>query len=238
MKLNIIEPLNWDSNFFGYPVAKVILDKKANDNIFNIFHQLTSEKYRLTYLFVSPDDLKLNRQIKEKGAILVDQKTIFTKSCENHHYYSNEIVKLDSTEINEQLIKLALQAGSFSRFRLDKNFTQKEYERLYTEWLINSLNKEPAIKTFAAIKDSEIIGITTLEDKKSYSAIGLVAIDEEHRRKGIGYDLIHTADTISFDMGFKEIKVVTQFQNKDACRLYEKCNFNIENITNIYHFWQ
>ena len=38
--------------------------------------------------------------------------------------------------------------------------------------------------------------------------------------------------------GYKEIKVVTQLQNKSGCRLYEKCNFQIESITNIYHFWQ
>jgi dTDP-4-amino-4,6-dideoxy-D-galactose acyltransferase len=133
---------------------------------------------------------------------------------------------------------LVLQAGLFSRFRLDINFSDKEYEKLYIEWLTKSINKTLAIKTFVVKNGSEIIGITTLGERSKFADIGLVAVDKNFRGRGIAYDLIHSADNTACGLGYDEIKVVTQLQNKGACRLYEKCNFQIESITNVYHYWQ
>lgn len=237
MPVNIIEKLEWDSQFFGYPVARVIFDKNGSDNLTDLFTRLISEKIRLTYFFVPIADTKLNNLIFEKGSKLVDQKTTFSKKTEGHKN-SNNIGEFQGTEINERLIELGLQAGLFSRFHSDLNFTNQEYKRLYIEWLTKSLNKTLALKTFIANNNSEIVGLTTLGERSGYADIGLVAVDENFRGQGVALDLIHFADNAAYDLGYNEIKVVTQLQNKGACRLYEKCNFQIENITKIYHYWQ
>lgn len=238
MSKNFIERLEWDSKFFGYPVARIVFDQLGFDNMDDLFRQLISEKIRLTYFFVPESETKLNKHIAKKGCILVDQKTTFSKTTERQIKYSNYIVEFTETEINNRLIKLVLQAGLFSRYRVDKNFTNNEYERLYIEWLTKSINRTLALKTFIAKKDSDIIGLSTLSEKSGFADIGLVAVDENFRGQGIAYDLIHFADNAAFDLGYNKIKVVTQLQNMGACRLYEKCNFQIENITNIYHYWQ
>lgn len=238
MSKNVIEQLEWDSQFFGYPVARIVFDHQGCDNLDNLFRQLISEKNRLTYFFVPATETKINRQIIKNGGILVDQKTSFHKITEKHIEYFNRIIEYQGTEINERLIDLVLQAGLFSRFHLDVNFTNREYEKLYIEWLTKSLNKSIALKTFIAINGSDIIGLTTLGDRSEIAEIGLVAVDENYRGQGIAYDLINSADNAAFDLGYNEIKVVTQLQNKGACRLYEKCKFKIEYITNVYHFWQ
>jgi dTDP-4-amino-4,6-dideoxy-D-galactose acyltransferase len=238
MEKNTIEPLEWDSKFFGYPIAKISVDQNGSEKLDQLFKDLTSKNFRLIYFFVPPVEKKIGERIIKKGGILVDQKTVFLKTTEKHNEFSNHISELQGSEMNERLIKLALQAGEFSRFRIDKNFKKNEYERLYIEWITKSVNKEISFKTLVALKGSDIFGITTLDDEKNYAHIGLVAVDETCRGQGIGSDLIHTADTIAFTRGFKEIKVVTQFQNKGACKLYEKCGFHFENITNVYHYWQ
>jgi len=237
MQINTIERLEWDSQFLGYPVAKISLDQDGGDYLENLFQQIKSEKIRLTYFFAPPSEQELNSRIAEKGSVLVDQKVVFSKTTEKHNKFSNDITEFRGTEINERLRELVLMAGIFSRFRIDENFTNNEYERIYTEWISKSVKKIIAFKTLVAIKGSDLIGITTLGEKSNYADIGLVAVDGNFKGQGIGSDLIQTADTIAFDMGFKEIKVVTQHENKGACRLYEKCNFHIERITNIYHFW-
>lgn len=238
MPANAIEHLEWDSQFFGYSVARIIFDYQACDYLDDLFRQLKLEKTRLTYFFVPATETKINSQIIKNGGILVDQKTSFHKTTEKHFEYSNRIIEYQNTEINERLIDLALQAGLFSRFHLDVNFTNREYEKLYIEWLTKSLNKSIALKTFVAINGSDIIGITTLGDRSEIAEIGLVAVDENYRGHGIAYGLIQFADNSAFDLGYNEIKVVTQLQNKGACRLYEKCKFEMEYITNVYHFWQ
>jgi len=238
MLINTIEALEWDSQFFGYPVARIFLDHEGCEKLDNIFQQLKTGKFRVTYFFVPPDeDLIINRVTKE-GSKLVDQKTIFSKTAEKHDKFSNDISEFQEEEINEKLIELVLQAGSYSRFRLDVNFKKKEFERLYIEWLSKSVKKKIAFKTLLAKKGSDIIGIATLGEKEHYAEIGLVAVCENFRGQKIGYDLIRAADTAAFEMGLNEIRVVTQQKNEGACRLYEKCHFQIEEITNIYHYWQ
>ena len=238
MKKNTIELLAWDSQFFGYPVAKIVFNQKGIDDLDALFNQLHSQKIRLTYFIVSPDEKETNERILKKGGISVDQKTVFMKATEKHSDFSNTIVDFHGTEVNEKLIELTLQSGVFSRFRIDKKFEKREYERLYIEWITKSIKKEIAFKTLVALKDNDIIGITTLDDDKKYAHIGLVAVDETCRGQGIGSDLIHMADTIAFASGFKKIKVVTQLQNRSACKLYGKCGFHIESIANVYHYWQ
>lgn len=238
MQVNAVERLEWDSQFFGYPIGRIVFDKAGQYDLNELFRQLISEKIRLTYLFVNVNEKKLNKDIVRKGCTLVDQKTLYSKTAEGHNTNSDYIDEFEGTEIDESLIQLVLQAGLYSRFRLDPNFTKNEYERLYIEWLKKSLNKSIALKTFIVKKNSEIVGLTTLGEKLGFADIGLVAVDKNFRGQGIAVELIDFADNVAFDLGYKEIKVVTQLQNKGACRLYEKCNFQIENITNIYHFWQ
>jgi dTDP-4-amino-4,6-dideoxy-D-galactose acyltransferase len=237
MHNNIIEPLKWDSEFFGYRVARIYLDQNGFDHLDNLFKQLVLEKFRVTYFFVPPQEKRIIKHIIKKGSILVDQKTKFSKTTEKHDKFSNNITEFQNEMINEKLIQLVLKAGVYSRFCTDVNFTNKEYERLYIEWLEKSIKKKIAFKTFLANKGSDIVGITTLGEKEHYAYIGLVAVDENSRGHGIGYDLIQSADNEAFEIGLTKIKVVTQLKNKNACRLYEKCNFQIEDITNIYHYW-
>lgn len=238
MKINTIETLEWDSQFFGYPVARITLDKESSDYLDDIFLNIESEKFRVTYFYVPPEEKELINRITKKGGILVDQKVVFSKKTEKHNKYSNDIIEFQGIDLNEKLIELVLQAGKYSRFRLDRNFNKKEYQRLYIEWLSKSIKKVIAFKTLVAKKGSDIVGITTLGENTQFADIGLVAVDERFHGQGIGCDLIHSADNVANEKGIKEIKVVTQFDNKGACRLYEKCHFHIEKITNIYHFWQ
>lgn len=238
MQKNTIEILEWDSRFFGYPVARITLDQEGSDKLEHLFLNLESWKFRVTYFFVPPQEKELINRITNKGGILVDQKVVFSKKTEKHNQYSNDIIEFQGIDINERLIELVLQAGKYSRFRLDRNFNKKEYQRLYIEWLSKSIKKVIAFKTLVAKKGSDIVGITTLGDNTQFADIGLVAVDEHFHGQGIGYDLIHSADNVANERGIKEIKVVTQFDNKGACRLYEKCHFHIGKITNIYHFWQ
>jgi dTDP-4-amino-4,6-dideoxy-D-galactose acyltransferase len=238
MHSNIFEPLEWDSKFFGYPVARIIFDHEGGSCLDDLFLKIKSEKTRLVYFIVPPAEKGLINSITSRGGIFVDQKIVFSKVTEKHNNLSEDVVEFKGSDINERLINLVLRAGLYSRFRIDENFKNQEYERLYIEWLYKSINKSIAFKTLIAKKGSDIIGITTLGRKTHDAHIGLVAVDENFSGQGIGYNLVHSADTVASEMGLSKIKVVTQSKNKSACRLYEKCNFHIEKITNIFHYWQ
>jgi len=238
MQFNTLEPISWDSLFFGYTVAQIVFDLSGNGELENLIQDIKNKGIRLTYFFVPPSNHELNKNIVKKGGVLVDQKTLFSKTVQAHSEFQNKIVEFGDTIPNEKLIELGLHAGLFSRFRTDKKFKNKEFERLYTQWLVNSVNKTIALRTILALFENNVVGLLTLGEKNNYADIGLVAVENNFTGKGIGTDLINFADNLAFEMKFKELKVVTQLQNTKACSLYEKCNFKIENITNVYHFWQ
>lgn len=237
MEINEIETLPWDSKFFDYPVARIILNENGITFLERIFARINDEDYRLIYLFVPPDEGDLNAAIRERGAQLMDRKVTFSKRIGEAQSVHHTIEEYSSYKMDARLVDLALQAGQFSRFRRDPMFIRHEYERLYTEWLRRSLLCELALKTFVARDGDGIVGFITLKEKKGEAEIGLVAVDKSCRGQGIGPDLIRCAENEARNAGFNMLQVVTQMQNEGACRLYQKCGFQIVYVTNVYHFW-
>ncbi|HPY66805.1 MAG TPA: GNAT family N-acetyltransferase [Bacteroidales bacterium] len=237
MTTNVLEHLQWDSDFFGYKVARFIFDENGLSKYYHIIDEIKETNVRLTYLYSPPSARELNERIVSSGGVLVDKKTIFVKSTEKHTTFYNRISEWQESEPGHKLVNLALNAGIYSRFFLDKKFSNNEYERLYTKWLLKSVSGELALKTIIARNESEITGFITLGKNNMRADIGLISVDPLFRGKGIGSDLVKYADNLSLNMGFDQIGVVTQLDNVNACKLYTNCGFKIESITDVYHLW-
>ncbi len=237
-RYNEIISLEWDSKFFGYNIAKVIFNSIGLERLEEILKELKTKKIRLTYLMIPPANKKLNANILKNGGILVDRKVIYAKDTQPHTEIKTRILEYKDITPNNKVLDLALQAGLYSRFKIDKNFKNNEFERLYTQWITKSVSKEIAFKTIVAMSENELVGLTTIGKRDNYADIGLVAVDKNFSGKGIGSDLINFADNVAFEMKYHQIKVVTQLDNTRACKLYEKSNFKIEDVTHVYHYWQ
>lgn len=233
--------LKWDSDLFGFNVARISNFNFDSRELASILQGLKSEKIRMVYWYV-PANLKEHSRIAlSHGGILADEKVTFIKKllCAND-------VLLDSTYIvapyagnepDDAMVKLALLSGEFSRFRLDPLFPKELFVKLYTCWIARSVRKEIAQQVFLAKDANDNIGLITLGTKDSRGDIGLVAVSEQARGKGVGKLMMKTADKYFVDNGFKVSQVVTQRVNSGACRLYESCGYHIEKIENIFHFW-
>ena len=227
-----IERLNWDSSFFGYEVGKVEVN---NSSFFDLddFIQKTKD-FKLIYLF--------SKQILNSPKIIeVDRKVVLSQFCTEIKGENN--IKLQSFNVEkhrfDELKKLALESGIYSRFYIDKNFKNQEYEKLYTRWIENAVNADSALDIVIAVNNSNsIIGFATLNKKNELLAdIGLVAVSKESRGIGVGKQLMEEVVLRSKQFGFEEIQVVTQMNNIAAMNLYQSTNFNIKEITNISHIW-
>mgnify|MGYP002344313992 CR=1 FL=1 len=237
MDMNSFEFLPWDSAFFGYRVARVVINNDDPYDYEQTLRILDQEQARLTYILVSPEALRLNSMIKESGGLLVDKKVTFCKTSASHSGFRNEIMEYSGTGDEKELSELALQAGLYSRFRIDCNFRNGEYERLYRKWLENSLNGKVAFSVIIARTEERISGLITLGARGNFADIGLLAVDRSYVGMGIGTELVYYADNEANAKGFSNIKVVTQLDNERACSLYEKCGFSVESLLNIYHMW-
>ena len=227
----MIKRLDWDSDFFGYAVGEIEL--KNSNQQYLIESLKEAEGFKLIYV-ISDEELNFNAKELE----LVDIKTRLRKTniaeatsvCENvGEYRGGE---------DEQLQKLALQSGVFSRFKVDKHFNNGEFKKLYLKWIEDSINKSIADKVIIYEEHGQnCFGFVTLKFKNYFSEIGLIAVDENSRGKGIAKKLLNYADQSTLLHGLEQIEVVTQYKNVPAMKLYEKAGYQIVSKKYIYHLW-
>lgn len=225
--MNIIR-LDWDSEFFGYEVGYYSTDDlfipSENDlklSGFRLIYIMSQKKLRYTYIDIMDEKAFLNCKINSKNLILQNSTEFFNSNIHS----------------KQELLELNLKSGIFSRFYTDNNFSNMEYEKLYNKWIVNCLEDIVNFKILVKCINSKIAGFVALKIKENSVDIQLLAVDPLFRGKGIGSLLLNDSKQYALNKGFKNISVTTQLSNIPAISLYEKNNFFITNIQNIYHYW-
>lgn len=231
--------LTWDTLFFGYKVAKltktICTDKQYDEFIMEV----KTHQVRLVYYFVPVEEQLANEFSKRKNFFLTDTKITYSRNISPKEIFPVDqyIYPYESTIPDDVLYRLSLTAGVHSRFKVDSNFKNHEYERLYRKWIEESTNRKIADQIFVYIDNGIKKGLITIRKNKKSGDIGLIAVNANDRGKGIGSKLINAVLQWLKNQKIWEINVVTQKKNMEACKLYEKNGFRISNQQNIYHLW-
>jgi len=236
---NKLEILDWDSNFFGYPVARITALSISNEHLANLIKEAKDKSIKLVYIFSDPADKNSANTINNSDAKLVDQKITFHIKIISPvvNPIDSCIKEFESDQPSKQLINLAIQSGLYSRYKIDSNFKNNEFERMYLAWIEKSVNKKIADNTLIYEENGMELGFVTLKIKDKFGQIGLIAVDETSRGKSIGKKLITAVIDILFKKNITDLEVATQLDNIEACRFYEKVGFKGIKIENIYHIW-
>lgn len=232
--------LEWDSNCFGYRVARIIPLYLTSSELQGVLSELSSEKVRLVYWFVDSQDRVVNMIAKEHGGFWVDEKITYVRDVLTSikcFSSSKNIKSYLARPPNKQLVSLALQAGEHSRFKIDPHFVHNEFSNLYMAWLKNSLSGKIAKEVLVYKAKNRIVGFITIGVRNDRAEIGLVSVDRSCRGKSIGRRLVQAAMVVAKQLGYNTIQVVTQRRNKVACEFYKKLRFKVESVVNVYHFW-
>jgi dTDP-4-amino-4,6-dideoxy-D-galactose acyltransferase len=225
-----ITPLEWDTEFFGYRVGRIVLQRDEvpdRDSLLN-------NDYRLIYV-MSEQELPaaLTTTLSAK---LADRKVLLGKPA------TTAIVELDEHIIplkvlSPELFSLVLQSGHYSRFRIDEQFINREYERLYEAWINKTLADQEGV-VYGYKVNGSLAGFISLGIKDRAADIGLIAVDELFRNKQIGQKLLDASAHFAQQKTLGRITVVTQEQNTGAMRFYERHGFSVLQKTYIYHLWK
>lgn len=225
--------LSWDSEFFGLRIGRVDMQTHADATELQKRHEELKQQFDMIYVF-DVNAIGLGAE----GARLVDEKILYSKPCEPSKQFS-DISFYQGKTPSEDLYRLALVSGGYSRFKLDKRFPKGSYERLYNRWIENACPAEGTNKQILTFLDSHGVtkGMITIDFQGELGHIGLVAVDTDVQHQGIGRKIMSTLDGYLFEHGVKTIEVPTQKANSNACRWYEKNGFVIQSKIPIYHWW-
>lgn len=243
-----IKYLEWDSNFFGFPVCEMSILNLSNLLALPFFlEKMQEEGARLIYVNTDARLKIPERVLSHFGGIAVDQKVTFLKNLddkESYPFLKPKMFKIEKRggslphRYYEQLRNLCWEAGKFSRFRTDRHFSEQKFKELYDLWLIRSLNGELAKEVWVSEDNKDNpVGFVTVTTKSGNGVIGLISVSPNARGQGLGTELVEQAIFSMKALGAGCAEVVTQLENSAACALYSKCRFTLSEEIKRFHFW-
>jgi len=200
-----------------------------------VLGSLAAGAFRLTYLRADWEDSVRRRMVEQAGARLVDRKVTFRKALPfPAPPWPAGIRPFRGPVPTPGLEALALASGLHSRFRLDPSVPSGVFETLYLTWIRRSVRKELADEVLVADGETAFL---TLSREGEDATIGLVAVGEPHRGRGLGKALMAAAEAWGAEHGGRFLSVVTQGGNPAACALYRAAGCALVREEAIYHLW-
>jgi dTDP-4-amino-4,6-dideoxy-D-galactose acyltransferase len=225
-----VKVLDWDSRFFNKKIA--VIEIKEGIEIYSDI-----ESFDLLYVKQIEDKYFEIKDFKQNYAETI---VVFSKSISKNRIPLNNFIfsAFDTNPNKEQIYKLAFESGKFSRFKLDNNFKQHEFEALYKTWVDNSFSKEFADAILVYKEKNIILGFITYKIIGDNAIIGLLGVCDKHQGEGIGRALLVEVENELSNKQIKELRIPTQLQNKQACGFYAKLGYNIIEKTIVKHYWK
>lgn len=230
--------LEWDSAFFGFPVARIDPELRARDALESALAALGARSFRLAY-WQPPADESLRATARALGGTLAGTLARFERAlapgaeAPARAGFVLERCGAPTRELEE----LALAAGARSRFAVDPRMPAGTAARMYAIWIRESFGGAMGDEVLAARDAAGAAGLATLKRDGTEGTIGLVAVAARLRGAGVGQLLMEAAAARFAQLGAVRAVVVTQGENLAACRLYESCGFAQAGVRLAVHFW-
>lgn len=239
-------PQAWDSRFFGFPVARIDAEELSTTTAIDALARAADDGYRLVYWFGSPHQQLPEDVLSAFTGKLVDQRAVFRRPLFSDRdpvaRYRDGLVLATHPvgKASDSLVRLALKAGEWSRFRVDPLFPQNLFESLYAHWIDRCARTEIADAVLVVMPPDALErtrGMVTIAVDGNVGSIGLLAVDESLRGRGWGRALVDCGHEHMQMRGCTSASVTTQLANGSACALYEGAGYALAQTQNIYHFW-
>lgn len=232
--------LDWDTEILGVKTAKIVPEKLSVDQLKLILTELKKQNVKLVYWLTDSKDEATQQAAKQCDGFLADNKVTYLlglRSVDQKIIVNNGVEIYQDDLPDSQLEMLAIEIGIRSRFGVDPKISRQQMESVYKAWIRNSTKKNVAKVVLVIKLESKIVGMVTIADKNQRGDLSLVSVDPSHRGLNLGARLVYAAQLWCVEQGYQYSQVVTQVNNIAACKLYEKCRYQVEKIENFYHFW-
>lgn len=241
-------PLEWECRNFGLSVARIDFPGGSERAVVAMLDEARRRRIDLVVLATSPGQELSRTLLSEFGGELVDRKATFRRPLAHPKASLSPAGTTPASTIREyaeavasaELIQLAICAGAHSRFNIDPRFPQSKFRDMYRIWIERSVRHEIADSVLVDCPGgvpATLRGFITLSQREGIGKIGLIAVAEEHRGRGVGRRLLDAAHQWMRGQGASESLVVTQLHNAPACALYGSCGYELAQVECYYHFW-
>lgn len=228
--------LDWDSAFFGLPIARVDADRLDDAAAAAAVAWCRHESIRCLY-YLAPLDATAMRVAEAHGFHAVDVRLVFARAAEAGAPTAGVEVRPFAPVDAAPLRAIARTAFRGTRFDVDPGFPRGLAADLYDVWLARSTSGW-ARHVLVGVVDHTPVGFVTCHDDGSEAwRIGLIGVAESARGCGVGRALVRAALDVCGRAGGRTMSVTTQGANVAAQRLYQRAGFVTSTVHVWYHRW-
>ena len=240
--------LDWDSVFFERSVAKISIDAKETVDIKQEIASCKNNGCKLVYIFLDAGNEVMAGQIANVAGKPINEKLIFSITDVDPQKIkarlADELTVAAADDISSdqacrnQLLQLTLQAGAFSRFKIDPALNEKYFYDMYSVWTTAMLDDKSYRIVVAKHKDEHTPGITGFLSYKIVDhgyRIEFMSINEAYQKKGIGKALVKKMFEDIYSRSPVLVTTEIHRDNASAYHFFLSNKFSLARAVNIYH---
>jgi dTDP-4-amino-4,6-dideoxy-D-galactose acyltransferase len=234
------EYLDWDSTFFACRIARVRATGLDGASLRTVEAWCRQRQIDCLYFLAGADDNESVRTSETGGFQLVDvrvtlERTVDAIPVPREKGIGNAVRPGRAHDV-PALRAIAKQSHCDSRFYNDIHFPRDRCDALYETWIEKSC-RGYAETVLVLDVEGQPVGYVSCHLRESEGQIGLLAIAEEARGRGVARVLVQASLDWFAQQGRTRVSVVTQGRNVQAQRLYQKCGFLTGSVHLWYHRW-
>jgi dTDP-4-amino-4,6-dideoxy-D-galactose acyltransferase len=237
---NVCEYLAWDSEFFGYRIARVLPSRLSRETIEAVENWCLAKGIDCIYCLAEADDEETVRLAERHDFSLVDVRFTLSKKLDAGDTGTSHAVSAVRPALPEDLPSLraiARQSHRDSRFYFDPHFARAKCNALYETWIEKSCHGF-ADAVLVAEQGGRAAGYITCKSvEPGLGQIALLAVDAAAVGMGLGSALITAALDWFRERAHNQVLVVTQGRNIRAQRSYQRAGFVSQAVQLSYHRW-
>lgn len=231
--------LEWDCAFFGATIATLPLESRAEAELEAALDWCRARGVECLYALSDHGDAAKRDWLARHGARETDVRTTLAADVVARGATAPELRPARAADL-PALEAIARAAHADSRFWNDPRFARERCAELYATWIRNGVHGRADL-VLAAETGERAAGYITCHVRGTAAAphgeIGLVAVAEHARGRGLGGALVEGALEWAAARGLRRMEVVTQGRNAAALRLYESRGFVVERRQVWQHLW-
>lgn len=234
--------LEWDSAFFGFPVAQVDRFRVTADVMAEAVRWCARAGIRLLQFKCDAHSRESILAAESHGFHFADARLSFTRTLDDLDERPLDAgsfeVRRATVADEETLTGIASGLFETSRYYFDDNFDRDRVRVFYADWLRKSLRGAFDDYVLCACRAGAPVSFCTVRHIGDDSMrIGLIGAAVGEKGTGAGRAVLGSALTAMKADGGRRVDVVTQGRNYSAQRLYQRAGFVTDNLEIYYHKW-
>jgi len=233
-----IEPLPWDSEFFGFRIGRVHPRQFSPTDLLALARK---QGYQCLYLTCGISDGGALKEAARAGFAPIDVRVTLKALLDPSAPEPEEPSAIDigpyRPEDMPHLIAIAHDLSAYSRFNLDPSFDEDAALRLYARRIQDSCAGRAEV-TLVARRDGVPVGFATCMAAGATSgALEMVGVRDSVAGTGIGSVLVRAALHHHQQAGRPSVVVRVQGRNPRALNFYQRNRFQIREMGLVFHCW-